>query len=126
MSHIAKYAAKLKKVNPALMKKAMEIIAKKKGGTMGTEVREYRNAYPEKVDCSIEYPGMERGFGANFTDGGVEFVGDSYQKEKEWGKLETQVQNMYKALGTAAAARKKGYSVKIQEVGDEIKVIATQ
>ena len=121
MSHFSLIKIKIKNPNIALLRRAVELVAKELGGEVVTEVRDF---YGRTMGCLVGLVNdtFHRGIGVRLGSGGeVEVVGDFYgvPVEARVRFQELLVRN-YAALATQAALARLGYSVQVQKAQERI------
>lgn len=149
MSHIAEYGCSLTKVDPELLKKAMELVARNRGGKVTAtvdSVDERDNVsqwHGKKIFSAIRTKDLPQGVGIILDNNGkptyaydklyvaektTNFVRNATfhklakQSEDEMNAIKAEVEKTYKTLAVAVALNKMGYSVNTQS-GDRATLI---
>jgi hypothetical protein len=121
VSHFSLIKIKIKNPNTALLKRAVELVAKELGGEVVSEVRDF---YGRTMDCIVGLVNdtFRRGIGVRLGSAGeVELVGDF------WGVPSSAVERFkrllvqnYAALAMSAALASMGYQVQAQRMQERI------
>lgn len=118
MSHIASYRCSLLSFNEDLMKKAIEMAQKELGGQGLLDrktVRGYDTNRP--ADLVFQFDGMRFPMGIRQTKSGVEFIGDAWGSSN-WIRVQEIIERNYKAVCSAVALKRLGYTVESKQHND--------
>lgn len=121
MSHFSLVRIKIKNPNTALLKRAVELVAKELGGEVVSQVRDYYGRSMDVV-AGVVSDTFFRGVGVRVNERGeVEVVGDFYGVPiaQRVRFQELLVQN-YAALSIQTALAQLGYHVQAQKVQGRI------
>jgi hypothetical protein len=123
MSHFSLIKVKIKNPNIALLKKAVELIAKELNGQAVSQIYDY---YGRTMDVVVGLLSktFHRGVGVKINNSGeVEIVGDFYGVPYSAVKRFQQllIQN-YAALAMQTALAQLGYQVQAQKIQDKVYV----
>ena len=123
MSHFSLIKVKIKNPNMALLKKAVELIAKEFDGQIVTRIYDY---YGRTMDVTVGLLSktFHRGIGVRINERGEvvvvgDFYGVPYSAVERFQQL--LIQN-YTALAMQTALAQLGYQVQIQKVQDKVYV----
>jgi hypothetical protein len=121
MSHFSLVKVKIKNPNVALLKRAVELIAKELNGQVVSQVRDY---YHRTMDVAVGMVNddFRRGVGVKVNERGeVEVAGDFWNVPRSAVERFQQllVQN-YTALAMQTALAQLGYQVQAQKVQEKV------
>lgn len=121
MSHNSTNSSQLTVINRDLLKKCLELIAKRFGGKVSATFSDYYGKevsswMGEKIVGAIKTPSVPRGIGMIIRNGRLEFVGDNYGVVKAYIALIAEIESIYRKLGLILALSQEGYEVDIQEI----------
>ena len=117
MSHIAQYSASLKGVDRDLLKKALDVIAKKFHGKIGSTVYSmYEKDVSEwdgkKILASIKTKELPDGLGlALDKNNNLTFVGESAHNSSARKEVIQEIEYVYKILAHSKVLGDLGYSI---------------
>jgi hypothetical protein len=121
MSHFSLIKIKIKNPNTALLKKAVELIAKEMNAEVVSEVRDY---YGHKISVitGIANTTFHRGIGVDLSPNGeVTIIGDFYNVPHTAVKRFQQLLVQYYAsLAMQQALAQLGYQVQAQKVQEKV------
>jgi hypothetical protein len=123
MSHFSLIRIKIKNPNIALLKKAVELVAKEMDAQVVSEIRDYYG-HTISVAAGIVNATFYRGIGVDVSQTGeVTIIGDFYHVPRAAVKRFQQLLVQYYAsLAMQQALAQLGYQVQAQKVQDKIYV----
>jgi hypothetical protein len=123
MSHFSLIKIKIKNPNVALLKRAVELIAKEIGGEVVSRINDY---YGRTMDCivGIKSADFPRGIGVKINSNGeVEVVGDFWKVRPDAVEnFQKALVQYYTALAMQQALAQLGYHVQVNKVNDKVHV----
>jgi hypothetical protein len=123
MSHFSLIRIKIKNPNVALLKRAVELIAKEIGGEVVSRINDY---YGRTMDCivGIKSADFPRGIGVKINSNGeVEVVGDFWKVRPDAVEnFQKALVQYYTALAMQQALAQLGYQVQVNKVNDKVHV----
>jgi len=121
MSHFSLIKIKIRNPDPALLRRAVEMIAEELGGELVTRIRDYYGRTME-VQIGIVNDTFQRGVGVRVNEHGeVEVVGDFFLiPSSAVARFKELLVRNYTALALHAALAQLGYRVQAQKVEGRI------
>jgi len=123
MSHFSLIKIKIKNPNVALLKKAVELIAKEIGGEVVSRINDY---YGRAMECvaGIKSADFPRGIGVRINSSGeVEVVGDFWKVRPDAVEsFQKSLVQYYTALAMQTALQALGYQVQLNKVQEKIHI----
>jgi hypothetical protein len=121
VSHYSLIKIRIKNPNIALLKKAVEELAKEEGGKTVKEIHDYYGNARTDFVIAIVTPTFHRGVGIKVNNGNVEIVGDFWGiNDSEIQKLQEKIVQHYTANAVTTALSTMNYNVKKEKIKDQI------
>lgn len=118
MSRIGRFKTEIVSVNEGVLKRAMEVLAKRRSLKLTDGVRDY---YRRRTHCLALDTGT--GFGVEVRGGRLEFIYDAYTLGKTAGELKQELLATYTSIVAALAVRSMGFEVTTSETEGGVLIV---
>ena len=129
MSHLRTCSIKVKNPNSAVLKAAVELVAKDLGTelkttfTTVTSIRDYYNKHT-KVEAGIKDDvHIPNGYGVQVEGGELKAVGDEFNQRVKLDKFNSMVAQAYKVIAYSRSLARQGYHTQVQRKGTNYVVV---